>query len=1335
MDNTSGALSFDAVVNETDFNESVSDMEKRIKGFASSTEKAGDQMDAAFKKIYKGVEDFTGVTSENLQIQRNVIKEIESNLKTIKDRLENVGPGKARMEVAAQYRELNAELEREKQALYDLEVAVKENEAAHASLYGQLRKIRDEMAQMEASGQRNTEQYSQMQQEAARLTEALADVNRQTRIIGSSSAYFQGIISGLGGVAGAFSAAQGTAGLFARENENLQKIMLKVQSLLAITIGLQQVQQALDKDQAFMLVVVRKAKDALTASTYKLATALGVSNITAKVLMGTLTLGLSVAIGALIAVWDKYSSAQRRAREQDQKFNEAVAENAYRTMAVFKQLQTSYTALGNDMQAKEKFIKSNKEQFEKLGVEVNNVTDAENLLIRNAAAFEQAMMLKAKAVAAMELAKEKYKEWLQEMMDAEEKAAKISEFSAAQSTESIQTLSSATAAGVVLAKKWGEKTILADSLNVEKVKEEGNAYVDEIENFYKELDQLSKKYGFTILPENFLKEKDAFIENLNFIKAQYELYVRWINSKDQFLRETARYQFSSLLQNGASYLEYLTRERDALLNISNRTKEQEENLRKLNDAIAELSKIPVVKDETGDLFSATLKKKKAEYDRFLSWISSTDTILQDSARKEFAGLLTEGENYIEFLTRQRDSLLAKTSRTKADDALIAKYNDEIAQVTKGTVLDDFQKKLEEQIEGAASVLEVIQLIEAERNKITGTTDLEKEQQAILDKAMQDAQKRSKDETQTLLHDYAGYLAQKIDFEKNYLSNKELLTKNATEAQNDEERRLAEESLKELERLRKKWAESSGDLEYDTMVQDYRTYQQKINDIHAEFDAKRLKATEKNNQQLIERLNQAESEAISQMAVQELMNSEAWIKLFSNLDRLTAAEMIKLKNIIEAQFEDYEFTPIDFEALREQINKATDHILRKNPFKALKEALEEYKKTEDETDLKDAFEAIGASIDFIDQVFQSVISSLEKMGVTMDDVTRGILDDINGILSGASSLAAGIATSDPLSIIQGSLDLISSGIDLIWGTKDRKILRSIEKQQEVVDELAKAYNNLEYAISKALGTDIYALQAESIENLKKQQAELLAMKEAEESRKKADKDKIKEYEDAYEEAGRRIEETQAEIMESMLQTTAKTAADQLMDALVSAWESGEDAALAFGETAEEVLKQAVLNAIKLQFIEKPIEKALEMLKGYIFDYDENGTPTLGVFTPEEQAAWEAAWNKMAADMKGAWDIISPYMEDIIGIPEGAGGLTGAIKGVSEETASLVAGQMNAIRMNQAQSLSLMRENLMALTAIRSNTDMLPEYLPHLRNIDNNISTSTSLFQGTGIKVRF
>lgn len=135
------------------------------------------------------------------------------------------------------------------------------NTQKQASLRQRLRELKIELVEMEAAGMRGTEQYKALQEEAANLTDAWGDAQAQANILANDQRGMQGIISGLTGLSGAFSAAQGAVALFSGENEELQKVMLKVQSLMAITMGLQQVQQTLNKDSAFTLVTLNGLKE------------------------------------------------------------------------------------------------------------------------------------------------------------------------------------------------------------------------------------------------------------------------------------------------------------------------------------------------------------------------------------------------------------------------------------------------------------------------------------------------------------------------------------------------------------------------------------------------------------------------------------------------------------------------------------------------------------------------------------------------------------------------------------------------------------------------------------------------------------------------------------------------------------------------------------------------------------------------------------------------------------------------------------------------------------------------------------------------------------------
>ena len=70
------------------------------------------------------------------------------------------------------------------------------------------------------------------------------------------------------------------------------------------------------------------------------------------------------------------------------------------------------------------FVKNNREAFDKLGVAITTVADADNLFIQNTDAFIEAMNLRAQANAANELATQKYKDALIARQEAEEKIEK-----------------------------------------------------------------------------------------------------------------------------------------------------------------------------------------------------------------------------------------------------------------------------------------------------------------------------------------------------------------------------------------------------------------------------------------------------------------------------------------------------------------------------------------------------------------------------------------------------------------------------------------------------------------------------------------------------------------------------------------------------------------------------------------------------------------------------------------------------------------------------------------------------------------------------------------------
>lgn len=254
--------------------------------------------------------------TDKIREQKEVIGQIESDIKSLEKAYRDAAPGKAKVAALDELNAAKKALEEEKGALAGLQAEQEKTREGGKRLSMQLRELQDSMARLRLEGKQDTEEYRKMAQQAALLSDTLADLNTQTKILSNDDANLQGFMSGVSGLAGLFTTATGALSLFASENENLAKIQTRVQSVMAITMGLQQVFNTLNKDSAFRLVTVVKMKNLLTAANTRLAVALGISTGAAQALMATLTLGLSAVITGLVVAWDRYSDAQEKAAEK-----------------------------------------------------------------------------------------------------------------------------------------------------------------------------------------------------------------------------------------------------------------------------------------------------------------------------------------------------------------------------------------------------------------------------------------------------------------------------------------------------------------------------------------------------------------------------------------------------------------------------------------------------------------------------------------------------------------------------------------------------------------------------------------------------------------------------------------------------------------------------------------------------------------------------------------------------------------------------------------------------------------------------------------------------------
>lgn len=1317
---------------------------------------------AALKKEYEQI----------TQTMNGALKSGNDNeYRALRDRAQAIkGEIATRKSLLNELREQSNALEDEASRMEQARAAAENTAQAHVSLRQQIRALKEEMADAVANGiDEQSEAYKRMVNELGRLQDIQGDIQSQGSVLANDEATFAGILSGLNGVVGGFTAAQGAVALFAGENENLQKIMLKVQSLMSITMGLQQVAQTLNKDSAFSLITLNKAKEwwnnllavgrgeqiastaataadttatiASTAATTANAAAEQASNTaktasvgattgaaaaqavqTASATAGTVAnIGLAGAfrmvgaaiksipvfgwilagISALIALVSHFVSKANESKKATEEWYNAISENAYKPIASIMELSDKWNALGNDLEAKKQFIENNKKAFEDLGVSVRDVVDAENILVANKTAFINAQIEKAKATIYLQQAQEKVKELIK----------KEEEYNAMPDTKSMWVQTSTFGTGY-----WVETA----NIEKEKAKTALDGLRAEISKGFKNAAN-AERNGWNILKKAGIGATQTYTNgSLGAIEQAIQL-------KQEALKH---------LTNNDDY-------KKAMAEIEKLQKQADKITGKTTTSSGSGGGSSHHRSSGGggtkkDAFLEKLAKYKSEYSRFLKWVNSNDPIIQQAAKKEFDGLLKQGATYIDYLKNQRDIILQVdvANRSKTQNKQLRQLNDAIAEETKKTVLEAFNNELSDSLSNAKTVIEMLNVIEAKRKQLANDgTELDNAEKEALDNAEKNAQEKAKQQTDALLTEYASFVEQKRRLEEQFNADMELLTRKRAKASTDAERAEIDQAI--ANRTKKYNTDTSKVGDYDAILNQYGGYEQKKERIAEQYAERRRIAELNGNKDLLEKLAKAEQDELSKLQSDLIKNSGDWQNLFGNLDELTTKTIKRLIAKIEGMKATIgvDLNPQDLKALTDQLNKARSEVEKRNPFTALGAAWKRLKKAtkdgkglgsdEAKKAIKDVATAVSGSIDLINGTFNAVTNGLQKMGVSMDEETQAILGDIGGIMDGASQVAQGIATGNPLSVIQGSIGLLSSAFDL-FNSRDRKAEKQIKKHQKAIKQLENAYKQLEWQIGKALGGEVYKNQQAAIRNMKEQQEHLKASWEAEERKKKTDHDRVNDFKEQYAELGRQIEDMIDEISNDLLQTTAKDFANDLGDALVEAFSKGEDAAKAMETTVNSVLKNLVVNQLKKKFLENQLQGALDNLEKDMGYWNGDDFVFDGL-TQAEIDRFKSAVGAASSNFNQALKQYEEIFKDM-GLDDTDESLTGAAKGISEESANILAGQMNAIRINQLDTNEVLRQSLQALNTIAINT----AYNKYLSRIERIITIMESNQGGNALR---
>lgn len=745
------------------------------------------------------------------------------------------------------------------------------------------------------------------------------------------------------------------------------------------------------------------------------------------------------------------------------------------------------------------------------------------------------------------------------------------------------------------------------------------------------------------------------------------------------------------------------------------------------------------------LFEGELDYKKKQYQLYFRWVQNMG---KEVADKQFEKLLADGNSYKQYVENEISKLEEKRKNgtlTEGEGNYLISLNTQKGELNgETTALEKFKQEVSDSIGQCQTLAEKIEAVAKAKEKLengeSGIVSTDERAEASLSLSQQDAELQ-KELQKTVLDDYRTFEEQRQSITTQYA-----LLRTQAEKMGDAERlaqinKAEQEALSALNMSFLQQSESWKNLFTDIDTLTVAQIQKLISDIQKQLNAGNLKLSPVDYKAVIDSLNQAKNR------IQELNPFKALGTFFN-----------------------------DYLAAKKKLRKAEADLAS---GKGTQKSVDEAKK-----DVKSAAQGITNSIQKVTSISTDCASSLQSMfdALGMDGVADGLgtAIDLMGQLGNAAASVGKFMSGDILGGITGMVSSITSVVGIFAKLHDKKYEKRIQNLQKQIDNLQTAYSRLERAFNNTYwvfndeqrqgyekniqaikdqiaalekqrevakkawdfaqyaklttqikqlnaqlnkakeGGDMLALWQSQKESLREQQELMRQQIQAEKSKKKTDNNKIKEWENQIEEINQQIEDLDQQMMETFAGTDVKSAIDEFADAIVDAYCSGEDAAKALGETTKKVLKNAVVEALKRNFLAKGINDAVEYLGKAMED---------GVLTDEEKKEFERQANAAGEKFKQGLEAVGDWIKDVDDVASDP--LTGAVTSMSEETGGVIAGRLNAFIINQGEQTSIMREQLLQQSEIARNTALSAERLQNIESTLKRIETKDNSLLSQGI----
>ena len=466
MNQDNGRLNFVATVDTSQTKKDADELVRIFQSIGKSAERYGIDIDKYIGGGLRNSNDaqraFKGIAEElkaKIKSQAAVVQSLSQRYKEASSAMSNsvMASERQKNNVASLKKELTAEqqeLTKMKQLLAEVGEQQITTGGKAESMRSRLRELRETIYNLEiewrtmSDEQRKSDfgvslrkQLESAKKEGGELADIMGDVQRAIQSEANDTGKFSALSEGINLAVSSATALTGAMELLGVSEEDAEKVQAQIQSGLAISNGLMQAQNVLQKESNLMIQIgniqrwaqvkaeaaANVAKNAGTVATIKATVAQRAFNLVAKanpyVLLAT---AIVTVVGALFLFAKRSDDAKQKQEELNKEiergkkvqeaYTGAFVDSATDSYNSFQRLRTMYNSLGNDMAAKRKFIVDNKDAFRSLGLEITSTAEAESMFNSpdRLQAFQNAMIARARAMGAAAAAAEKYKQAFEE---------------------------------------------------------------------------------------------------------------------------------------------------------------------------------------------------------------------------------------------------------------------------------------------------------------------------------------------------------------------------------------------------------------------------------------------------------------------------------------------------------------------------------------------------------------------------------------------------------------------------------------------------------------------------------------------------------------------------------------------------------------------------------------------------------------------------------------------------------------------------------------------------------------------------------------------------------